>query len=127
MEVKIKADEINSIIKERIENFDFDIDINETGKVISYADGVAKIYGLNNVMASEVVEFENGSHGLAVNIEETSVGVIILESTTSIKEGDSVKRTGKLLEVPVGDALIGRVVNSLGEPIDGKGPIEHYG
>jgi len=125
MEVKIKADEINSIIKERIENFDFDIDINETGKVISFADGVANIYGLNNVMASEVVEFENGAKGLAINIEETSVGVVLLDSAISLKEGDSVKRTGSLLEVPVGDALIGRVVNALGEPIDGKGPIEH--
>jgi len=124
MEVKIKADEINSIIKKQIENFDFDIDISETGKVISYADGVASVYGLNNVMASEVVEFENGAKGLAINIEETSVGVIMLDSNSDIKEGDSVKRTTKLLEVPVGDGMIGRVVNSLGEPIDGKGEIE---
>jgi len=121
---KIKADEISSIIKERIENFDLSVDIEETGKVVSVADGVANVYGLKNVMASEMVEFENGARGIALNLEESSVGIVILGDTSGINEGSSVKRLGKLLRVPVGDALIGRVVNALGEPIDGKGAIE---
>jgi len=121
---KIKADEISSIIKERIENFDLSVDIEETGKVISVADGVANVYGLKNVMANEMVEFENGARGIALNLEESSVGIVILGDTSGINEGSSVKRLGKLLRVPVGDALIGRVVNALGEPIDGKGAIE---
>ncbi len=120
----MKADEISSIIKERIENFELNVDVEETGKVISVADGVANVYGLKNVMASEMVEFENGEIGMALNLEESSVGVVILGSGLDIKEGSSVKRLGKLLSVPVGDALIGRVVNPLGDPIDGKGPIE---
>jgi len=122
--VKIKADEISSIIKERIENFDLSVDIEETGKVVSVADGVANVYGLKNVMANEMVEFENGARGIALNLEESSVGIVILGDTSGINEGSSVKRLGKLLRVPVGDALIGRVVNALGEPIDGKGAIE---
>jgi ATP synthase F1, alpha subunit len=121
---KIKADEISSIIKERIENFDLSVDIEETGKVVSVADGVANVYGLKNVMANEMVEFENGARGIALNLEESSVGIVILGDTSGINEGSSVKRLGKLLRVPVGDALIGRVVNALGEPIDGKGAIE---
>jgi len=121
---KIKADEISAIIKERIENFTLNVDVNETGKVISVADGVANVYGLKNVMAGEMVEFENGEKGMALNLEESSVGIVILGKTDGIKEGSSVKRLAKLLRVPVGDALIGRVVNSLGEPIDAKGPIE---
>jgi len=121
---KIKADEISAIIKERIENFSLNVDVNETGKVISVADGVANVYGLKNVMAGEMVEFENGEKGMALNLEESSVGIVILGKTDGIKEGSSVKRLAKLLRVPVGDALIGRVVNSLGEPIDAKGPIE---
>lgn len=124
MSVKIKADEISAIIKERIENFSLNVDVNETGKVISVADGVANVYGLKNVMAGEMVEFENGEKGMALNLEESSVGIVILGKTDGIKEGSSVKRLAKLLRVPVGDALIGRVVNSLGEPIDAKGPIE---
>ncbi|PID48263.1 MAG: F0F1 ATP synthase subunit alpha [Proteobacteria bacterium] len=124
MAAKIKADEISSIIKERIENFDLNVDIEETGKVISTADGVANVYGLKNVMAGEMVEFENGERGMALNLEESSVGIVILGSGTGIYEGSSVKRLGKLLRVPVGDSLIGRVVNSLGDPIDAKGPIE---
>jgi len=121
---KIKADEISAIIKERIENFSLNVDVNETGKVISVADGVANVYGLKNVMAGEMVEFESGEKGMALNLEESSVGIVILGKTDGIKEGSNVKRLGKLLRVPVGDALIGRVVNSLGEPIDAKGPIE---
>ena len=124
MVAKIQADEISSIIKERIDNFELNVDINETGKIVSYADGVAQVYGLSNVMAGEMVEFEDGTRGLVMNLEESSVGVVILGSGVSLKEGMSVKRLGKLLRVPVGDALLGRVVNALGEPIDGKGPIE---
>ena len=124
MVAKVKADEISSIIKERIENFELSVDINETGKIVSYADGVAQVYGLNNVMAGEMVEFEEGTQGLAMNLEESTAGIVILGSGNALKEGMSVKRLGKLLRVPVGDALLGRVVNALGEPIDGKGPIE---
>jgi F-type H+-transporting ATPase subunit alpha len=121
---KIQADEISSIIKERIDNFELSVDINETGKIVSYADGVAQVYGLSNVMAGEMVEFEEGTRGLVMNLEESTVGVVILGAGAMLKEGLSVKRLGRLLRVPVGDALLGRVVNALGEPIDGKGPIE---
>ncbi|MDD2566417.1 MAG: F0F1 ATP synthase subunit alpha [Thiovulaceae bacterium] len=124
MVAKIQADEISSIIKERINNFEINVDINETGKIVSYADGVAQVYGLSNVMAGEMVEFEDGTKGLVMNLEESSVGIVILGSGNALREGMSVKRLGKLLRVPVGDALLGRVVNALGEPIDGKGPIE---
>lgn len=124
MSAKLKADEISAIIKERIENFDLSVDIDEIGKVVSVADGVASVYGLKNVMAGEMVEFENNERGMALNLEESSVGVVILGKSDGIKEGSSVKRLGRLLRVPVGDALIGRVVNPLGDPIDAKGPIE---
>jgi len=121
---KIQADEISSIIKERIDNFELNVDINETGKIISISDGIAKVHGLKNVMAGEMVEFENGAQGLAMNLEEAAVGVVILGTSDGLVEGTSAKRLGKLLRVPVGDALLGRVVNAMGEPIDGKGPIE---
>jgi F-type H+-transporting ATPase subunit alpha len=121
---KIKADEISSIIKERIENFDLSVNVEETGKVIAIADGVASVYGLNNIMSGEMVEFENGERGMALNLEESSVGIVILGKSDGIHEGSSVKRLGRLLQVPVGDSIIGRVVNSLGDPIDAKGPIE---
>lgn len=124
MVAKVQADEISSIIKERIENFELNVDINETGKIVSYGDGIAQVYGLNNVMAGEMVEFEDGTRGLAMNLEESSVGVVVLGKGKELREGMSVKRLGRLLRVPVGDALLGRVVNALGEPIDGKGPIE---
>jgi len=121
---KLRADEISSIIKERIENFEIDVDINEIGKVVGLADGITSVYGLNNVMAGEIVEFDNGTKGMVLNLEESSVGIVILGSMDGIREGMSVKRTGGLLEIPVGDAMVGRVVNALGEPIDGKGTIE---
>ncbi|ELE7075805.1 F0F1 ATP synthase subunit alpha [Campylobacter jejuni] len=121
--MKFKADEISSIIKERIDNFDLNLEIEETGKIISVADGVAKVYGLKNIMAGEMVEFENGDKGMALNLEESSVGIVILGKGEGLKEGASVKRLKKLLKVPVGEALIGRVVNALGEPIDAKGVI----
>ncbi|EAJ6224419.1 F0F1 ATP synthase subunit alpha [Campylobacter coli] len=121
--MKFKADEISSIIKERIENFDLNLEIEEIGKIISVADGVAKVYGLKNIMAGEMVEFDNGDKGMALNLEESSVGIVILGKGEGLKEGTSVKRLKKLLKVPVGEALIGRVVNALGEPIDAKGVI----
>jgi F-type H+-transporting ATPase subunit alpha len=121
---KVKADEISSIIKERIENFNLSVNVEETGKVIAIADGVANVYGLNNIMSGEMVEFENGERGMALNLEESSVGVVVLGKSDGIHEGSSVKRLGRLLQVPVGDSIIGRVVNSLGDPIDAKGPIE---
>ncbi|WP_416824924.1 F0F1 ATP synthase subunit alpha, partial [Helicobacter ganmani] len=124
MVAKLQADEISSIIKERIDNFELDLNIAETGKVIAYADGVAKVYGLKNAMSYEMVEFETGDKGLASSLEEGSVGVVVLGAGKEIKEGSSVKRLGKLLRVPVGDGLMGRVVNALGEPIDGKGAID---
>jgi len=124
MSTKIQADEISSIIKERIDNFELNVDINETGKIISFADGIAKVHGLNNVMAGEIVEFENGARGLTSNLEESSVGVVVLGSSDGLREGTSCKRLGKLLDVPVGPASLGRVVNALGEAIDGKGEIE---
>ena len=124
MVAKVQADEISSIIKERIGSFELNVDINETGKIVSFGDGIAQIYGLNNVMAGEMVEFEDGSQGLVMNLEESSVGIVVLGRAKALREGMSVKRLGKLLEIPVGDAMVGRVVNALGEPIDGKGPIE---
>lgn len=124
MVAKLQADEISSIIKERIDNFELDLDIAQTGKVVAYADGVAKVYGLKNAMSYEMVEFDTGDKGLASSLEEGSVGVVVLGSGKEIKEGTSVKRLGKLLRVPVGDGMMGRVVNALGEPIDGKGAVE---
>ncbi len=124
MAQKLQADEISAIIKERIEDFELKIDVEETGKVISFADGVAKVYGLNNAMAGEMLEFENGDKGMALNLEESDVGVVVLGKGEGIREGSSVKRLGQLLKVPVGEELVGRVINAIGEPIDGKGAIE---
>ncbi len=124
MSTKIQADEISSIIKERIDNFELNVDVNETGKIISFADGIAKVYGLNNCMAGEIVEFENGAKGIASNLEESAVGVVVLGSSEGLREGTSCKRLGELLEIPVGPNSLGRVVNALGEPVDGKGVIE---
>ena len=121
---KLQADEISSIIKERIANFEIDVDINEVGKVVGVADGITSVYGLNNVMAGEIVEFETGVTGMVLNLEEASVGIVVLGSMAGIREGMSVKRSGELLRIPVGEAMVGRVVNPLGVPVDGKGPIE---
>jgi len=112
---KLQADEISSIIKERIENFELSVDIDETGKVVSIADGIAQVFGLNNVMAGEMVEFENGERGIVLNLEEASVGVVILGKGLGVREGMSVKRLGELLKVPVGPEIVGRVVNALGD------------
>ncbi len=123
MSAKVRADEISSLIQERIENFELNVDIEETGKVVKYADGIANVHGLNNVMSGEMVEFEDGERGMVLNLEETNVGIVVLGKGTNIREGASVKRLGRLLKVPVGESLVGRVVNALGEPIDGKGEI----
>jgi len=124
MSNKIQADEISSIIKERIDNFELNVDVSETGTIVAIADGIAKVHGLSNVMAGEMVEFEDGNQGMVLNLEEDSVGIVVLGRGENLHEGSSVKRLGQLLKVPVGDALLGRVVNALGEPIDGKGPID---
>jgi F-type H+-transporting ATPase subunit alpha len=120
----IKAEEISALIKKQIENYQSEIKVSDVGTVIQIGDGVARVHGLDNVMAGELVEFSNGVMGMAQNLEENNVGIIILGPYTGIREGDEVRRTGRIMEVPVGDALIGRVVNSLGQPVDGLGPIE---
>jgi F-type H+-transporting ATPase subunit alpha len=120
----IKAEEISALIKKQIENYQSEIEVNDVGTVIQVGDGIARAHGLDNVMAGELVEFSNGVMGMAQNLEENNVGIIILGPFSDIREGDEVKRTGRIMEVPVGDALLGRVVNSLGQPVDGKGPIE---
>lgn len=120
----LKTEEISTIIRDRIENYELKLDIQEVGKVVSIADGIAKVYGLKNAMAEEIVEFSTGEKGLALNLEEDSVGVVVLGKGSDIVEGSEVKRSGKLLSVPVGDNIIGRVVNALGEAIDGKGAID---
>ncbi|MBR6409242.1 MAG: F0F1 ATP synthase subunit alpha [Alphaproteobacteria bacterium] len=119
----IKADEISSLLKEKIEEYDLKTDLNEIGHVLSIGDGIALVYGLDNVEENEMVEFDSGVKGMALNLEENSVAVVVFGSDETIKEGDTVKRTGKIVSVPVGPELLGRVVNALGEPIDGKGKI----
>ena len=121
--MSIKAEEISALIKKQIENYQSEIEQSEVGTVIQVGDGIARVYGLDNVMAGELVEFSNGVMGMAQNLEENNVGVIILGPFTDIREGDEVKRTRRIMEVPVGEGLIGRVVNSLGQPVDGLGPI----
>jgi F-type H+-transporting ATPase subunit alpha len=121
--MKFRADEIASVIQAEIENYQSQIDVREVGRVLEVGDGIARVYGLSGVMSGEMVEFPGGTIGLAFNLEETSVGVIILGDYLKIREGDEVKSTGKLLSVPVGEAVIGRVVDPLGNPLDGKGPI----
>ncbi len=122
--MSVQADEISSILKEKIAEFELQTDLTEVGRVISVGDGIAKVYGLDNVQSNEMVEFQSGVKGMALNLEESSVGVVIFGSDENIKEGDLVKRTQKIVSVPVGKELLGRVVNALGEPIDGKGAIK---
>jgi F-type H+-transporting ATPase subunit alpha len=121
--MQIKAEEISSIIKEKIKGFDQRVDVKEMGYVIQVGDNIAKVYGLEGAMAGELLEFPGGLYGVALNLEEDSVGVVLLGEDTEIREGDPVKRTGRIAEVPVGEALVGRVVDAIGMPIDGKGPI----
>jgi F-type H+-transporting ATPase subunit alpha len=122
--MKIKAAEISEIIRRQIREFDREIDVAETGTVLSVGDGIARIYGLENVMAGELVEFANGIRALVLNLEEDNVGVAVMGEDIHIREGDSVRRTGEIIQVPVGEALLGRIVNALGQPIDGQGAIE---
>lgn len=122
--MSIRPEEISTLIKSQIEEYKSDITVSEVGTVIQVSDGIARVYGLENAMSGELLEFQNGVFGLALNLEESNVGVVILGPYSEIKEGDQVKRTGRIMEVPVGEALLGRVVNPLGQPLDGKGPIE---
>ncbi|MEK6681482.1 MAG: F0F1 ATP synthase subunit alpha [Nitrospirota bacterium] len=122
--MQIKAEEISEIIKGQLAGFEKEIEIKEIGTVLMVGDGIAKVYGLENAMAGELLEFPGGIYGMTLNLEEDNVGVVLLGDDKDIKEGDIVKRTGRIVESPVGDALIGRVVNAIGQPIDGKGPID---
>ena len=121
----IRAAEISTILKDQIENFGVDAEISEVGKVLSVGDGIARIYGLDKVQAGEMVEFPGGIAGMALNLERDNVGVVIFGSDKTIKEGDTVKRTGSIVDVPIGKGLLGRVVDALGNPIDGKGPLKN--
>ena len=122
--MSINAAEISNVLKKQIENFDANVELAEVGQVVSVGDGVASIYGLDNVQASELVEFENGTKGMALNLEEDSVGVVVFGGDRDVSEGETVKRTGNIVSVPVGKELLGRVVDALGNPIDGKGPLK---
>src|SRR5262244_4638703 len=120
---QIKADEITQLIRQQIENYESKIAVDEVGTVITLGDGIARVHGLDKVMAGELLTFPHDVAGIAMNLDEDQVGVVLLGEYTEIKEGDEVKRTGRIMSVPVGDAMIGRVVNALGDPIDDKGPI----
>ncbi len=122
--MKLKAAEISDIIRRQIRDYEREIDVAETGTVLSVGDGIARVYGLEKVMAGELVEFSNHVRGLVLNLEEDNVGIAVMGEDVHIREGDTVRRTGEILQVPVGEALVGRVVDALGAPIDGKGPIE---
>jgi F-type H+-transporting ATPase subunit alpha len=119
----IKAEEISKIIRDQIGSYAVDVDVAEVGSIISIGDGIARVHGVENAMAGEMLEFPHGVYGIALNLEEESVGAVLLGEFKEIKEGDTVKRTGRIISVPVGDEMLGRVVNALGQPIDGKGPI----
>src|SRR5687768_13806285 len=120
----IRAAEISRVIRDQIANFASDSEVSEVGTALSVGDGIARIHGLDNVQAGEMVEFENGTKGMALNLEADNVGVVIFGSDADIKEGSTVKRTGTIVDVPIGKGLLGRVVDALGNPIDGKGPIQ---
>ncbi|MGZ4133857.1 MAG: F0F1 ATP synthase subunit alpha, partial [Tumebacillaceae bacterium] len=118
--MSIRPEEISALIKQQIENYNSDIQVYDVGTVIQVGDGIARIHGLEKVMAGELLEFSNGQLGMAFNLEQNNVGAVVLGTVVGIKEGDQVKRTGRITQVPVGEALIGRVVNPLGQPIDGR-------
>ncbi len=122
--MQLRAEEISKIIKDQIKGYEKEIDVAETGTILSIGDGIARIYGLRNVMANELIEFPGGTMGMALNLEEDNVGCVLFGEVGQIKEGDQVKRTNKIVSIPAGEAMLGRVVNAIGEPIDGKGPIE---
>src|SRR2546429_4445204 len=119
----IKADEISKTLREQIGSFAVDVDVAEVGSIISIGDGIARVHGVDKAMAGEMLEFPHGVFGIALNLEEESVGAVLLGEFREIKEGDIVKRTGRIISVPVGEEMLGRVVNALGQPIDGKGPV----
>jgi F-type H+-transporting ATPase subunit alpha len=121
--MQLKAEEISKVIRDQIGNYAVEVDVAEVGTVISVGDGIARLHGVERAMAGEMLEFPNGIFGIALNLEEESVGAVLLGRSTAIKEGDTVKRTGRIISVPVGEEILGRVVNALGQPIDGKGPI----
>ena len=121
--MSIKADDITRIIREQLGSFSLDVDVAEVGAVVSVGDGIARVQGVDKAMSGEMLEFPNGLFGIALNLEEDSVGVVLLGEFDALKEGDQVKRTGRIISVPVGEAMLGRVVNALGQPVDGKGPI----
>ena len=121
--VKIRPDEISSIIRKQIESYTNEIEVESVGTVLQVGDGIARIYGLENVMAGELVEFEDNSRGIALNLEQDNVGAVLMGDGRGIQEGSSVRATGKIAQVPVGEKFLGRVVNALAEPIDGKGEI----
>ncbi|MDE6296061.1 MAG: F0F1 ATP synthase subunit alpha, partial [Muribaculaceae bacterium] len=120
----LNPSEISDILKQQLENIDSKVKFEEVGTVLEVGDGVAHVYGLENVKSNELVEFENGATGVALNLEESNVGVVLLDKVNTVTENMSVRRTGKIASIPVGEGLLGRVVNMLGQPIDGKGPIE---
>ena len=122
--MKMKPEEITAIIKQQIQDYDVDLNVDDVGTVLDVGDGIAHIYGLERAMAGELLELPHGVYGLVLNLELDNVGAVLLGDDFLIKEGDEVRRTGKIMDVPVGDALIGRVVNPLGQPIDGKGAIQ---
>ena len=122
--MEIKTENIAALLKEQIKKFDLSVDVSEVGEVIEIGDGVARVSGLEKVMSSELVELPNGVYGMALNLEDDNVGVVLFGESSHVKEGDLAKRTGKVVEVPVGVPMLGRVVNPLGQPIDGKGAIE---
>jgi F-type H+-transporting ATPase subunit alpha len=122
--MQIRAEEISKIIKEQIKGYEKEIDVAETGTILSVGDGIARVYGLRNVMSSELIEFPHGIMGMALNLEQDNVGCVLFGESAGIKEGDQARRTKRIVEVPVGDGMLGRVVNAIGLPIDGKGPIE---
>ena len=124
---QIRADEIARVLRDEIENYDKAVNVSETGSVISVGDGIARIHGLELVMAGELIEFPHGVTGIALNLEEDQVGAVLMGEYNLVKEGDEVKRTGRIMSVPVGNGFLGRVVDALGAPIDGKGPIQNDG
>ena len=121
--VSIRPDEISSIIQQQIEQYDSDVKADSVGTVLQVGDGIARIYGLDNTMAGELLEFDDGTIGIALNLEEDNVGAVMMGTGRQVLEGSTVKSTGKIASVPVGDAMLGRVVDTLGRPIDGKGDI----
>src|SRR5436190_85289 len=120
----IKPEEITSVLKKQIESYEGEIEMKEEGLVLQVGDGIARVYGLQNAMAGELLELSHGVYGMVLNLERENVGCVLLGEDRLVKEGDPVKRTGRIMQVPVGPELVGRVVNPLGQPIDGKGPIK---